>query len=310
LTTLSGIMKAAEQSLELRNRVLTGAAEQVAVAHELAAFMAKAAALQAAVEATMGPQLASIRNLQNQIAVMTSPYAAYGESIRALVEELIQPVALASVSEFASRALAMGKAGREYDAALAKMGWWFPMSMSSAAFWEIGKLAASGKRVAVRQEMTKLVRGVKARRLAESWMDVETFNSRRRFIIDGVRDHQAGRYRVSIPTLLPLIEGITIEEFKPNSRDANPKKALAIANAMASEVWLDSAIVDTATFLYGDMDFSTARATSRRLNRHFVLHGRSTGYGTEANSAQVLFTLDQVHALVLAKQKAQGQKAS
>jgi hypothetical protein len=39
------------------------------------------------------------------------------------------------------------------------------------------------------------------------------------------------------------------------------------------------------------------------MNRHVVLHGRSLGYGTESNSAQVLFALDHLHALVLAADK-------
>jgi hypothetical protein len=40
------------------------------------------------------------------------------------------------------------------------------------------------------------------------------------------------------------------------------------------------------------------RPTDRRLNRHLILHGRSTGWGTEANSTKVLFAFDLLATVV------------
>ena len=50
---------------------------------------------------------------------------------------------------------------------------------------------------------------------------------------------------------------------------------------------------------------------SRPLNRQLILHGRSTGYDTEENSAKVLFALDLLASLVEdAKRHPERAKAS
>jgi hypothetical protein len=70
---------------------------------------------------------------------------------------------------------------------------------------------------------------------------------------------------------------------------------------------LEGAVVDTVSFLWSRMEFAEEKPSSRRLNRHFILHGRSTGYGTEENSARVLFALDQLYSLVAARRESDAE---
>jgi hypothetical protein len=58
------------------------------------------------------------------------------------------------------------------------------------------------------------------------------------------------------------------------------------------------ALVETVGILFQETDFATTPATSRDLNRHMVLHGRSTGYGRGENAVKVLFALDQLASTV------------
>ncbi len=51
-------------------------------------------------------------------------------------------------------------------------------------------------------------------------------------------------------------------------------------------------MADIVTALYTDHTFSPIASGTRQLNRHLVMHGRSTGYGTEENSVKVLLALD------------------
>jgi hypothetical protein len=102
---------------------------------------------------------------------------------------------------------------------------------------------------------------------------------------------------VSIPTLLPQIEGIAIDAFAPRSTAQNPRGAIRTAVDTFDTV-MGSALVQTVTILWARHDFSTVSASARTLNRQLILHGRSTGYATQANSAKVLFALDLLAALV------------
>jgi hypothetical protein len=199
---------------------------------------------------------------------------------------------------------------QRYEAALWRMGWWMPPSGSMDFFWEVGRLAHEGRRHELRRAMTEAARSREFGRIVEGWMDLEPFRSRRRFVRDALQDHRRGRYRVSIPILLMLLEGIAIDAFTPGSTDTHPRRAIRTA-AESFESVVGSAMVETVTVLWARHDFSVASPTSRALNRQLILHGRSTGYATEANSAKALFALDLLASLVDdAKRHPERAKAS
>jgi hypothetical protein len=220
--------------------------------------------------------------------------------LRESVEDAVRPIAQFVVSDYFRQLQGLTQTERRMRDSLSEMGWWFPPSASPEALWDVGERALARDRIGVRHAMTKLARGREMSQMVTRWATAPVFRERERFIRDGLRDHRAGRYRVSVPTLLPLIEGIAIAEFDPLSRATNPRRAIDSA-AATYRTAVNGAVVDTVTFLWSTMDFSTARSSSRQLNRHFVLHGRSTAYGTEENSARVLFALDQLHSLVAAR---------
>ena len=58
------------------------------------------------------------------------------------------------------------------------------------------------------------------------------------------------------------------------------------------------AVVEAATKLWTRREFDQVRVSGRQLNRHVILHGRSTGYGTEENSTKLLFAFDLLASLV------------
>jgi hypothetical protein len=134
-------------------------------------------------------------------------------------------------------------------------------------------------------------------RVVSAWMDLPEFAARRKFIGDGLRDHRAGRYRVSIRTLIPDIEGIAIHAFTPRSTATNPKAAINLAIESYDAV-MGPALAEVVTILWKRQPFDVLRPGSRGLNRQSILHGRSTGYGTAENSAKVLFALDLLASLV------------
>lgn len=59
---------------------------------------------------------------------------------------------------------------------------------------------------------------------------------------------------------------------------------------------MGQAMVEAVGVLWENRAFDQYRP--RALNRHFILHGRSTAYATEENSVKVLFALDLVASVI------------
>ncbi len=66
----------------------------------------------------------------------------------------------------------------------------------------------------------------------------------------------------------------------------------------SSDTVVGPAAADVVTMLWSKQDFSAVATGTRQLNRHLIMHGRSTGYGTGENSTKVLFALDLLAWLV------------
>jgi hypothetical protein len=220
-----------------------------------------------------------------------------GSGLRESVIESIQPAAFLATSSMLERLRESTEIQREYDEALTRLGWWMPPSVSMEFFWEVGRLAYEGRRTELRRTMVDASKSRAFARVVTGWMDLPEFAARRRFIRDGIRDHRAGRYRVSIRTLIPDIEGIAIDAFTPRSTATNPKAAINLAVESYDAV-MGPAVAEVVTILWKRQSFDLLRAGSRSLNRQSILHGRSTGYGTAENSAKVLFALDLLASLV------------
>jgi hypothetical protein len=71
-----------------------------------------------------------------------------------------------------------------------------------------------------------------------------------------------------------------------------------LGDALLGDALLGDALPDVVTRLWDSEGFLTLSPSDRRLNRPRILHGRSTGYGTAANSSRLLFTFDLLASLV------------
>lgn len=235
------------------------------------------------------PRIA-VPNVSRQISEAIAEYqAGVGRSIADQLAASIKPIALAATSGLLTWFQEASEEERRAEQALWKMGWWIPQTVSMSFFARVGRLALAGKRVEVRRAMIALGRARELSSLVDGWLELDPFRDRRRFLLDGLRDHRRRRFRVSIPTLLPLIEGIAVEAFTPGATHG-PRPAFEAAALVDAAT--GPAMADTVTALYARHEFSAVASGSRQLNRHLILHGRSTGYGTEENSVKVLLALD------------------
>lgn len=237
-------------------------------------------------------------NLQTAVGSAAMEFiSGIGSELRESVLESIRPAAWLATSSMLERLRESTETQREYDDALTRLGWWMPPSVSMDFFWEVGRLAYEGRKTKLRQTMVAASKSREFGRIVTDWIDLPEFAARRKFIRDGLRDHRAGRHRVSIRTLLPDIEGIAIDAFTPLSKATNPRGAINLAVESYDSV-TGPATAEVVTILWKRQPFDQLRPSSRTLNRPSILHGRSTGFGTAENSAKVLFALDLLASLV------------
>lgn len=209
----------------------------------------------------------------------------------------LRPVALLAAKGLTEAMRYNTERERAAQEALYEMGWWMPHSATMDLVGYVWRLALDGDATGVRQTMNEASHSREfVRQVKTGWMRHPVFAERRRFILDGLADHQRGRYRVSIPTLLPHLEGIAMAAFASGRKDAKMKVIIREAAPTYDQVMGD-AIVSAVTTLWDSEGFDGPPG-GRALNRHRILHGRSTGYGSEANSSRLLYTFDLLASLV------------
>lgn len=145
--------------------------------------------------------------------------------------------------------------------------------------------------------------------MVDSWRDHPLFVSRMHIIDDALATHCEGRYTLSIPALLPQIEGILNDYVHANNLSARFGRIQQVYNAAIGD--LDSyslsnwAIVNTLlfqlqtnTYVYTDFEAELNRSVNNRsTTRHTVLHGVTINYHQPINSFKVFVLLDALSAL-------------
>ena len=128
----------------------------------------------------------------------------------------------------------------------------------------------------------------------ESWRDNDPFSARMPIIEDALQAHIDGKFTLSVPALLPHIEGIVCEILGSDAQLAMQEKAeQAIKDnypqlAPIAEV---QAILRHLGGLYANF-VPLAYQQGSPLNRHAILHGVELNYARVENSLRVFLILD------------------
>lgn len=150
--------------------------------------------------------------------------------------------------------------------------------------------------------------------MVESWYKNSYFKPRLEIIKDALDAHIAHKYSLSIPTLLPIVEGIATDIS--GKRAGSPKKRIkeVIGNqygevfaAASKDVFLN--LLDEIGF-FGNIQpdqFTSSKYSillnekgvieNECLNRNAILHGVQLNYASEINSLKVFLILDMLSSL-------------
>lgn len=145
--------------------------------------------------------------------------------------------------------------------------------------------------------------------MVNSWRDYHLFVPRMHIIDDALIAHRSGKYTLSVPALLPQIEGVLNDYVRLNNLSARCGKIQQIYSAAIGD--LDSyglsnwAIANTLMFqlqtnTYAFTDFEVELSKSvnnRQTTRHTVLHGVTINYHRPIHSLKAFVLLDAISAL-------------
>lgn len=147
------------------------------------------------------------------------------------------------------------------------------------------------------------------KKTVESWREHPLFAPRMHIIQGALEAHCNGNYALSIPALLPLVEGILNDYVSTNNLSARFGKIKQVYEAVIGDpgeyglsTW---AIANTLlyqlqsnTYEYTPFESELAKSIrNRKTTRHTVLHGIAVNYDKPSNSLRVFLILDALAAL-------------
>lgn len=189
-------------------------------------------------------------------------------------------------------------------------GWWvLQKDITGMVKREILRLGRTTEPGAVDAYLCALFRADDLSRLrtkANNWFDLPYLAARRSIILDSLEAHKSGQYTLSVPALLPLLDGITRSFRRAHLRPAqskNPNRVLHVGNfaeyyrRKEPALWGAPFATIVKTVVYSRFDFGSATQPNS-LNRHGILHGEIPDYATEANSLKTFLLLDTIAVFV------------
>lgn len=282
------------------------------IQEELVKLQETISELSQAITESMQPFVESIQ----AIAKSTQPFV---ESIQAITQPLVESTRLLSES--------MERRRRIIQAFQACDLW--PVPSMKGLTDKIVQLYDDGKKQVIPSVVSRYYKKndhAILRKAVSRWEDNSFFRPRMGIIYDALETHINGKYTLSIPTLLPHIEGIArriVETYNLPERSklkdplicrevhCGKKGAITWPSAIFGEVaigdftgWIaaESLLYFLEGTLYisqGDFQKNLDRLEREsRLNRHSILHGIQIKYATPMNSLRCFLVLDALSSLI------------
>ncbi len=140
-------------------------------------------------------------------------------------------------------------------------------------------------------------------RMARRWDDNRYFRRRRPIYRQALTGHRRGLYSLTVPALVPLVEGIARDYLWEEHCISERRGLTAIKEALSlnipDDVYHEELQQILIQFLtsstFADTDRDNVLTSGYELNRHGVAHSRHIHYGSEANSLRCFLLLETLY---------------
>lgn len=133
--------------------------------------------------------------------------------------------------------------------------------------------------------------------ILKAWSERDHLSHRMKILTEAISAHIEGRFELSIPALLPQVEGI-IADIKRHTGRMNQKNIVG---------YIDSILVDNSrfnrigkTFLVTTLveNFEWQQGPIPFFSRHAILHGADTNYASATNSLRLILIINQLQEAI------------
>jgi hypothetical protein len=207
------------------------------------------------------------------------------------------------------------KDDRELKRLLLDRAWWvLQKDITGEMKRELLRLGREGKSGHIDEYLCAHFRAdefAKLQAKVKIWLDVPYLNERQQIISDCLEAHKAGKYTLTIPSLLPLLDGLTRQFRKAHERPRRSKNLRGViqVNQFAGyyrrkehKLWGAPFEKFVKQIAYLPFEFGKGQPLNS-FNRHGILHGEVPDYATETNSLKVILLLDTAAQFVRAVER-------
>jgi hypothetical protein len=191
-------------------------------------------------------------------------------------------------------------------------GWPLAPSMSQELREKIVQMHKGGKTQYISQTIMGYYRKNDCEKLkttVQSWKDNEHFKKRMHIIQDALDAHCRKQFTLSVPAILPQIEGILSDYVEKNGLSAKLGKIGQVYKAAIGDEkdyglsdWVIASTVlfhlENNTYIFTSFDEEINKSDkTRRVTRHTISHGLSVNYDKPIHSLKAFLILDAISAL-------------
>jgi len=244
--------------------------------------------------------------LQQAVAGAIAPIAEWARELSEhLSHQLAEPVRQMLTS--------VDSAVQTLGPVFSEAGFWLTPSMPIDMLREIKRLENQGMLTPERVKQVILERYRKhncalLQEMVDHWRTNPLFAPRMHIFQDALDAHIAGKYTLSIPALLPQVEGIAsqvVGRFPGKSQEVIRQAVGESHHKIFATVAEEALLLYITEVAYARVDFSQFTrwleqkelAEEQVLHRHAILHGVQINYDSEENSLRAFLLLDALFRL-------------
>lgn len=130
--------------------------------------------------------------------------------------------------------------------------------------------------------------------IVESWREKPWLNERMSILEDAVNAHIEGRYNLSVPALVPQVEGVIADNFRIIGSAGTKRTTKVVSSLLHPALVVHNKAPALQQFFSNSFlkNFVRGKSDVSIVNRHAIAHGADTTYGTVQNSLRIILLLD------------------
>lgn len=185
---------------------------------------------------------------------------------------------------------------REATQYLAEYGWYVDSQMTLSTPHRLVSMKGKNPE-AISEILSQFFR----RRLNDIERELgESFPNRKHLLSDAFEAHREGKYSLAIPAFLIQADGMWFDKTSKNIFIRGDRET-ACRDCISS---LENGILDSVVHVLSNStplwrSKSERNTSSGELNRHQILHGEATNYGTEQNSLKIISFMSFLNLIII-----------